>query len=545
MFQATIAALVLLLTGATPVADPSALLEQARAARASGDSATHQRLLERVVDKFDGTDLAVAAAEELLDLLVRRWTARDRSIDEVLAAHDAMNRRAQQIIRSRSFHHPRAGRLRNLAWRLALDDATPGWKGKFTARRYLDCAERTLELAAALDPGDELTPPTLLNAAWCYETAASAADSLTGAGILADAKRLYTRIVAEHPDAEVSRHAVKALVRIELAGGRFAEVARLAESLVQRYPSDSDAGELLQTAHEIRLGLGDTTQAQADAARHAELRGPLAHALEFYAVRHATATSDAERVAHSRELLRLGNQLPLAVRATASATYGASLWQQACSTPGEAGLCVSRDAQPRCGRAGWTLHTRDRRSAAEAQLQLSLAVQAARRTAPEAADFPDFTTATLHARIAVIDAQLERMLSDLADPRHRGAESRDARARRIRTQYEHIAAELDTDAAEIAALGRTGQLAELQAGVTTRCDDPTARTLLADAAHAYRRCLALSTASGQFDATFSRACEAGLLRLDPRGYPRLAELFGDRAPPTPRPDWIGAQTELP
>lgn len=537
MVHPAIAVLVLVLTGATPVVDPAALLEQAHAARARGDGAGEQRLLERIVDEFDGTDAAVAAAEELLDVLARRWANKEATPEEMLAASDALDRRALQVVRSKTFRHPRAKRLRNFAWKLAASTVGPGWKGSFPESRYLGCARGYLELAAGLDPRDEYVAHALYGAASCYENAATYSETLVGAGLVADAGRLYARVVAEFPDAEVVRYAVERLVGIAEAGGRLAEVARFGELYAQRFPRGGEAGALLRTAFEIRVGLGDTAQARVDEARHAELRGPLAHALEFFEVRQETAANDEERVTRSREVLRHGKQLPLSVRVVAGVTSGAALWRRACATTGEGGLCVTRDERPRCGRTGWTLHVRDRKAAAEGQLQLAMAVEASRLVASERADF---AAAALQARVAVVDAELEKLLREVATDA-RGGERREAQARRVAQQYERVASELDSDAARVAAQARVGQLAELRAGAGSKCDAAEDRRLLAEATDAYRRCVALASESGAFDATYARVCEAGLERLDPRGYPRLAELFGGDVQVRGRPEWVGLQ----
>lgn len=173
-----------------------------------------------------------------------------------------------------------------------------------------------------------------------------------------------------------------------------------------------------------------------------------------------------------------------------------------------------------------------------------------------------------------VDAQLR----DASDPKQRRAYREQTRARAdslrrvqayllrsdalaeaVARQYEAIVADGHSTTWTIAALARLGQLADyrldmilygLAWGVTDPEDRWAAcgvaqvreRPLYARSTAAFKRCLELSAASGEFN-EFSEICEAALARRERSRYVRLHELVGVAEYTASRPESIGVQED--
>lgn len=337
---------LVLLGAAAPAADPQALHEEARAALARHQSERAQALLEQIVEQHDGTAQAVAAAHDLLRLLLERWLRPDASPQETIDAYEALGRGARLILQSRSARLPEAAQLRGAAYRFVADqvkqdhtgwlrfrDPDPAAQRRTERERMRRCAEQFLELLGWLPPGDDNIPDALAVAARCHDNADA----------WSEGARLHRRILAEfprHPNAQTS---LAALVRGSMAGARYEEAAGLAEQYAARYPRDRESPEMLALAHTLRLGFGHVELARAALDRHERTyrRGRSSQAAEFLRARLERSQDGSEQFALLRTYLeQYAELLAPDERVVAEARLAQLQWRAACKDELHFDLCI-------------------------------------------------------------------------------------------------------------------------------------------------------------------------------------------------------------
>lgn len=305
--------------------------------------------LVRLLERDDGSERAVWAAELMLSVLLRRWEwPPPEDVDPVTP----LDRWHARLPTMSLWRHPAAKeRLQplhaelepGLRWRVgmryletgraAVKDGGWGLLDPRTVDAFTRCAETFLELHGDYGARHDLADTLLWNASYCYE----------GAQELELAMATRRRLLARYPDSNHYRRTLAQLAGNLQALGRYEESAALCEEYAARYARDDRSADMLLDAYRFRLGLGQTRRAREDLERYVELfkRKHPRKAARYYWLIGDLLTRDAERIEHAEEYLRVFSKLGgNALRVVIHARRGALAWRASCRRGDVAGLCA-------------------------------------------------------------------------------------------------------------------------------------------------------------------------------------------------------------
>lgn len=557
----------------SPPPTAAELLAEVRAAGPASEK--WWKALRRLGEEHDGTVELVEASVIMLAGSRDLWLK--RGDPEILVSP------LQKVEASKSYALSEAAELRRLVaayraeiaeWQAILDHVDRGRRGDREA--FVRCGEAAQAIVARIGARDPRVPWLLRWSAMC----------LDASGQWPEAAQTYERLLALAPEREWTRGTIGALVEGNFAVARYDEAARYAERYAKRYPKDEWSPDYLRIAYLSRLGLDQPDRALValDALEEMYVRSWPERAARYHWLRREVLTDDAARLRHAEQFLVRYAKSARDYRIVAEVEVGRLKWQRSCEKAPTLAACASFSRGPaagggrHCGERAtvrFEVFDRDAGLAEEAQRYFAAAPKLARYDVKIPIDdierIEAFRAALATAELLIVDRGFDELLRLLAQVRDAGA--RDLRqpaeplarvaelAATLEQQYTQVVTKHDRSESSIAAAARIGQIAELRADALLLREIPreltgkaagalcaTRREQVAPlhraALAAYERCIELSIANGTFT-EFSRMCEDGLTRREPRRFPPLAEIVAVSAEPATRPDWIGAQLDEP
>lgn len=296
-------------------------------------------VLEKIVTKFDGQIYAAWAAEMLIDLLVIKWTDKDNTPEDTVAAGEELEKWALAMQKAKLWKHEESSRIREnvptylagIGWKKAEAYQEIGKAGN--PEGYVKCAETYVQVYNDFEDHDR-ADTLLFNAARCYEAAFLVGKAIQARNILLD----------RHKDSDHYQQTLmelglnyQGIAFYEKAAGRFEEFA-------DKYTKDKFTPEALQNAYLFRLGLGDEAKAQENLSDYESLyrRKDPKTAAKIYWSKHDLLDSDEAKLNHAREFIkRYGSKGGTDRRVVAEAAVGQILWRQSCSKDLLYDSCIS------------------------------------------------------------------------------------------------------------------------------------------------------------------------------------------------------------
>jgi TolA-binding protein len=399
------------------------LLQRARIAIHHNRFDEAEVVLVRLIDELGVVDRESVAA--LLDVMVVQWLQAGDDPQRVLATGDALDARLNVFGDS-------DGLLRGVAWRRALAHRAAG--------DFRKCAAQFVELHDRF-PEHSDAPATLWNAAEC----------LTDDSRGVETARMLETLLTRYPDSEHARDAMLRLADVHQAIAHPEHAARHYETFAEGHADDERADDALENAYLLRLGLGQTEQAQADLRRFERLyrRSDVRRAARLFWSQHELLDSDEARRNHALEYLQsYGRKGGRDREMVAEAVIGQIDWRRSCPEPLLHDSCITmkrkparerliyaylyeqseRDERERwrvhhryrppksCGTATQSLvivHSRDPKLSAAAQARFARVLALARKAEPPADDperVADFRWALGMATVYMADQKFEEWL---------------------------------------------------------------------------------------------------------------------------------------
>lgn len=296
-------------------------------------------VLKEIVKKFDGQVYAAWAAEMLIDLLVIRWTDKDNTPEQTVAASEELEKWATDLQKAKLWKHDESARLREaipgylagIGWKKAMAYQEQGKQGDPDG--YVKCADTFVEVYN--DHEDHDRADTLLfNAARCYEAA-----YLVGKAI-----KIRTALLEAHPSSQHYQMTLKELGQNYQAVAYYDDAAERYEQYADKYTKDEFTPEALQNAYLFRLGLGNEEKAQSNLTKFEGLyrRKDPSTAAKIFWSKHELLDTEEEKLKHAREFVsRYGTKGGVDRRVVAEAAIGQILWRQSCSKTLLFDSCIS------------------------------------------------------------------------------------------------------------------------------------------------------------------------------------------------------------
>jgi TolA-binding protein len=395
-------------------------------------------VLERLVDRFDGTRYAAWSAEMLLDVLTIRWADAENTPKDTIAASKRLATWAQKLEKKKLWRHEDAARIREQVPQLL---AAIGWREAEAHRiaakagddpdGYDKCAEKYVAIYEAHeghDRGDEL----LFNAALCFEAGYRVGNAIN----------VRKALLEHHPGSKLYKETLRAVAESYQAIAFYEQSAERLEEYAQKYERDEWAAPALENAFLFRRGLGDDEKATANLRRYEEVfqKKDAGKAAGIFWAEHDLLADDAAKLRHAEAYIeRYGKKGGSDRLAVAHAAAGQVLWRRSCGKKTEGDVCVTitrrqatagqgtrdqaedlrrrnkKKIPDRCGsesQAIVTVHARDAKLAAAAQKHFEAAIEHAKKAAGPADDdrAAALRDATAMAMVYRADAKYESYL---------------------------------------------------------------------------------------------------------------------------------------
>ncbi len=281
-----------------------------------------------LVEKFDGSVYSAWAAAMLIDLLTIKWSNKDNTPEQTIAASEELEKWALAIQKKKLIDHKEAEDVKKavptllagIRWKKAEAYQEQGKAGD--REGFVRCGEEYASIYNDYESHDR-ADTLLFNAARCFEAAY----------LLGNAVRARKALLDTFPSSQHYQQTLKELGLNYQAIAYYTDAADRFEQYADKFQKDDFSADALRNAYLFRLGLGDEAKAQVDLDKYEDLykrKDPKTAAKIFWS-KHALLDSDDKRLQHARAYIKTyGGKGGADRQLVAEAAIGQILWRQSC-----------------------------------------------------------------------------------------------------------------------------------------------------------------------------------------------------------------------
>lgn len=281
-----------------------------------------------LIENFDGTIYAAWAGAMLIDLLTIKWSDKDNSPEQTIAASEELEKWALAIQDKKLYKHAESEAVRNavptllagIRWKKAEAYQEQGKQGDRDG--FVRCGEEYASIYNDYEQHDR-ADTLLFNAARCFEAAY----------LIGNAVKMRKVMLSEFPNSQHYQQTLRELGLNYQAIAFYGDAAEHFEQYADKYSKDEFASTALQNAYLFRLGLGEEAKAEEDLSKYEGLykRKDPSTAAKIFWSKHELLDTDDKRMSHAKAYIKTyGNKGGVDRRIVAEAAIGQILWRRSC-----------------------------------------------------------------------------------------------------------------------------------------------------------------------------------------------------------------------